>query len=368
MVFSRGNTKEKNEFIINDKTINYTKQIKYLGISINKNGNFTPTLEDLSRKATKAIFAIHSKINLKFLPIKILMKLFDSMIGPILLYGSEIWEPFLNQNEEKWDANAIEKVHTQFIKRILGVNRSTMNILVRGEMGRYSLQSNVLLRNIKYLKYLQNKDNNYLAKQAYLYELSKTTNRSTIASSMVKARTKLHNLIDEDVDLLKISDKKLRGFINLIHSAEWKTKLQSSSKAETYNFFKNEIKFEKYLNNIKNKKHLIAFNKFRLSDHKLMIEEGRRLRPQKPRNERTCKICDIVEDEIHFLIECKMFEDQRKILFDNICTKFPNFTRIIDNKAKFIFLLSQEDEHVTKMIASNIFTWNQINEEKLSMI
>ena len=77
---------------------------------------------------------------------------------------------------------------------------------------------------------------------------------------------------------------------------------------------------------------------------------------------------DMVEDEIYFLIECKMFEDQREILFDNICTKFPNFIRIIDNKAKFIFLLSQEDEHVTKMIASNIFAWNQIREEKLSVV
>ena len=36
---------------------------------------------------------------------------------------------------------AIEKMHTQFIKRILGLNRSTTNILARGELGRYPLQA-----------------------------------------------------------------------------------------------------------------------------------------------------------------------------------------------------------------------------------
>ena len=39
-------------------------------------------------------------------------------------------------------------------------------------------------------------------------------------------------------------------------------------------------------------KHLKAFTKLRLSDHNLMIEEGRRKRPMLPRNERLCNTCN----------------------------------------------------------------------------
>ena len=55
---------------------------------------------------------MNSKINLRFLSVKTLLKLFDSLICPILLYGSEVWEPYLNHDKEKWDNNPIEKVHT----------------------------------------------------------------------------------------------------------------------------------------------------------------------------------------------------------------------------------------------------------------
>ena len=44
----------------------------------------------------------------------------------------------------KWNQNSIEKVHVQFIKRIFGLNRSASNAMVRGDTGRYSLQSRIL--------------------------------------------------------------------------------------------------------------------------------------------------------------------------------------------------------------------------------
>ena len=118
ITFSRSNHKEKHQFTINNQILENTNEYKYLGIIINKKGSFLPTLEDLnlSCKAKRAIYSINSKINIRFLSVKTLLKIFDSLICPILLYGSEVWESYLNQNDEKWDQNSIEKVHTQFIK------------------------------------------------------------------------------------------------------------------------------------------------------------------------------------------------------------------------------------------------------------
>ena len=100
-----------------------------------------------------------------------MIKLFDTCISPILLYGSEVWAPYMNHNCTTWDTTQIEKTHTQFLKRLLGVNRSTTNILVRSELGRHSLQEKIVTRNINYIKYVENKGPHVLVKQAAYYEM-----------------------------------------------------------------------------------------------------------------------------------------------------------------------------------------------------
>ena len=124
-------------------------------------------------------------------------------------------------------------------------------------------------------------------------------------------------------------------------------------------------KFEGYLEFMKNKKHLNTLNKFRLSDHKLMIEEGRKIRPRIPRNDRLCKFCNTLEDEIHFLIDCIKYKNERELMFNTINTIFPSFQLITDSKIKFIFLMSQENEYITKIIASNIHNWFKIRENSV---
>ena len=135
MTFSRGTQKEKTTFTIDGIPLENAKDYKYLGIMINKkNCTFSPAIKALRIKSTRALYAIKSKVNINRLPIKVALKLFDALVKPILLYASEIWEPFLDNDYDKWDNNEIEKVHLQFLKQLLGVNRSTTSILVRGEL------------------------------------------------------------------------------------------------------------------------------------------------------------------------------------------------------------------------------------------
>ena len=90
--------------------------------------------------------------------------------------------------------------------------------------------------------------------------------------------------------------------------------------------------------------------KFRLSDHKLMIEEGRHCRPKIPRENRFCKFCNtLVEDEQHMLIDCKLYGNRAK-WFDKIIEKCPNFSTL-NSHQKFIFLMSQQDEQLVKETA-----------------
>ena len=119
---------------INNALIDNTKTFKYLGITISSaKCSFDPTLEDLSTRATKGLYALRSKLPFNSLPIKALLKVFDACIQPILLYGSELWGAYTNMDWKKWDKSKIERTHTQFLKRLLGVNRSTTNLMARAE-------------------------------------------------------------------------------------------------------------------------------------------------------------------------------------------------------------------------------------------
>jgi hypothetical protein len=65
---------------------------------------------------------------------------FDSLVEPILLYGSEVWG-FEN-------TCSLEKNHLQFCKKILQVRATTPSYMIYGELGCYPLSIKKKLRMI----------------------------------------------------------------------------------------------------------------------------------------------------------------------------------------------------------------------------
>ncbi len=96
MTFYKNTTKYKRNFYIKNSPIENVTEFTYLGITLNAACNFKETLNILSSKANRALLALNSRFEIKHLPVKIAPKLFDSTISPILLYGSEVWGPYLN--------------------------------------------------------------------------------------------------------------------------------------------------------------------------------------------------------------------------------------------------------------------------------
>ena len=361
MTFTKGNQAEKQAFRLKNGPIENIRQFKYLGITISaKKCAFQQTVREQSNKAMKAIFALNSKINLTLLPVRLAIQFFDTAVMPILLYGSEIWEPYINEDEQKWDANEIEKIHTQFIKRILGLNRSTTNILARAEVGRFPLQTKILERNIKYMKYLGGKTDE-LVKQALTYELANSRHRVTIENSILKNLNAIFPFVTRHLSLLDIPDRELKKILHEINQTTWLRALNSSTKCDTYKQFKNRVKFEQYLTDVTQRKHRVAMCKLRTSDHNLMIEQGRRARPRLERIFRTCPTCiDPIENEYHFLTSCTMYNN-RDAMFQNIARLYPLFAEL-DNENKFIFLCSQENKDINKILAANTYEWLKIRE------
>ena len=156
MVFSyKFKKNNKLSFTFNNKTLETVSQITYLGVRIKSTGSFLPNHSSLSIKAERDIFALNNRLRLKQLPIDIALKLFDSRINPILTYGLEVWLPFNNMSYKNWDSTEIETTQLYFLKHILGLNRSSTNILVRGELGKFPLKCAIDIRAVGYLKNLQ---------------------------------------------------------------------------------------------------------------------------------------------------------------------------------------------------------------------
>ena len=77
-------------------------------------------------------------------------------------------------------------------------------------------------------------------------------------------------------------------------------------------------------------------------------------------NSAICLLCtEEVEDEIHFLIKCTSKTTKRNILFTEISKTVPLFSSL-DPTSKFIFLMSQEDKVINKLLIDQIYRWSTV--------
>ena len=130
----------------------------------------------------------------------------------------------------------------------------------------------------------------------------------------------------------------------------WESELNASSgKLRTYRLFKKEFSCEAYLNLPPYLR--VPITKLRTSAHPLRIETVRYALPTPlPVEQRTCWFCtNQVEDEPHFLIACKLYDNSnaRGVLFDRCSILNPAFSTMTDTD-KMIFIFQSNDSNVFK--------------------
>lgn len=91
MIFCKRKAKHKYKFTFQGAELEIVDTYTYLGVVFKYNGSFIETKKKLIDQSQKSLFCIYKLIRNEYIPIDILLKMFDSMIEPILLYGSEVW-------------------------------------------------------------------------------------------------------------------------------------------------------------------------------------------------------------------------------------------------------------------------------------
>ena len=152
MVFSKEERKicDKFKYVINNYELEYVTSYKYLGINMSNTGKFA-LAERKSLKASRALFSVKQSIFNNNVKPSVIFRIFDSLVKPIALYGSEVWFGyktfFFNKSikvmfEMSFKGNnEFDKIHTRFCKSVLGVNSRTSSFAVYSELGQINTSS-----------------------------------------------------------------------------------------------------------------------------------------------------------------------------------------------------------------------------------
>ena len=238
--------------------------------------------------------------------------MFEKMVLPVLLYGSEIWG--------YENSNILEKLQLQFLKYLFHLPRNTMTDLIYGDTGFVPISILIKSRLIRFwtglvLPQHSNKFSSKIYKLIYdlhvncHFEFPWLENiKNILIECGYDCVWDSQSFASRNSLCANISRALKDKFVDT-----WSEALHSSNKCLFYRHYKTEFRREKYIMTLPNI-HVINLMKFRCSCHKLPIEIGRRLGLD--RQDRLCDKCDMqaMGDEYHFLIECPYFEHLRNAL------------------------------------------------------
>jgi len=332
IVFRNGGPLSRWErWFYNGTQLQIVHQYKYLGVIFSSGLSFSYAFEDMVLRAKKGIIGIlrllwkigdHSP--------ELFFKLFDCQIQPILLYGSEIWAPMCN-------LYAIEKVHLFALKRFLNVNTCTPTLLIYSECGRYPLFVNAYVRSIKFWLKTLSLNESRLSLKAYkmLYAMQ----NGNIKNWTTNVRHILYRYgfgfaweaqgVGDMQMFMRIFKQRLVDN----YRQEWEGAIKESERYTFYAQFKCDLNPSLYVLQIKNIYIRRMLSKFRLGVSPINTHY---YRFQPTRLNCICPFCpNCLENEIHFLLICKKYQDLR-----NECIPRKYWT--IPSEYKVILLLANE--------------------------
>ena len=136
-------------------------QYKYLDLTIRSPGNID--FENLCNKGLIATFFMKKNLSFDEMNGHLGLKLFDSMLRPIICYGSEVSGPLaMNMYkmkasfsiEDKYDTLKFDKFQLRFLKQLLGFNKYSTNPAGRGELSSFPVCIYIMIQSNKFWLHL----------------------------------------------------------------------------------------------------------------------------------------------------------------------------------------------------------------------
>ena len=326
---------------------------KYLGILFSTKLSFSASCQDLASKGKNALVCIMQKLYiLNNNSLDVFLKLFDACIQPIVNYGAELWA--LDDA-----AKHCEKTHLFALKRFLGVDRRTPNDLVYGELNRFPLTINAVIKCIRYWLKLNSMLDSRLPRKAYLmlYKLDERGKQNWVS----KVRIFLFKYgfgfvwMNENVGDVK-------GFLSVLKQrmidCRWQTWESHMNDSERFCMYRGYSDLshtrQQYLllNLDRHIKNCVVKFKFGISNIRVHYYRYRAHRAL----DLMCPLCEeAVEDEIHFVLVCPALSNLRNIFIPAKYYLKPNLFR-------FNLLMASVNEIVVKNLCLYLYKAFQLRD------
>ena len=361
------------KFMYNGEELEIADRYVYLGLTITPSGNFSKAIKDLSTKAASALYSLNSSLRSVSHNPKLTLKLFDSLVKPIALYGSEVWGAFhLKKKDSELLLNNIidsqkkpfESLNTKACKQALKINKYASTLGSLAELGKVPLSINIIVSTIKYLYRILAADPQSLLSCAFQSQIKLSKNSGNtltfpqVVTHLLSELGLEHTITifkDLNMESSKPQIKELGKLVLEKCTKHFKTRTMTKinnlennpdSKLALYAKIKTTYSYENYLDNIDSFTSILT--KFRLSTHNLPIERGRYSRPKLERKDRVCKFCKTgIGDELHALFKCEhaTLSDMRNKFLPKIKAIVTELHQL-DNESSLLLILSGEYDSV----------------------
>ena len=201
---------------------------------MNFNNTFAKAMKKQLDQRRRAQFSMLIKARNLDLPIDIQIKLFESIVCPILIYGSEVWG---------FKKMTCWKSFIEIFQKNLKLRPSTPNCMIYGEVGKLPLQTSVDKQLIAYWLRVLNKDIHTFAYMVYMIAL-KLFRRNEYKSQWLK---RVKYILDSCglsymwYQQQELSTKQCRVIIHQriedIALQKWNTDISTSSMCKMYRIF-----------------------------------------------------------------------------------------------------------------------------------
>lgn len=362
MIFSKHKPKVPVLFYFNDNLLETTNTYKYLGVVFNCEGSFLSAQDHLHKQANKAAHEVRRTVFKQDIAPEITMKLYDSLVVPVATYASEVWLPYISPMVE---ANgACEKIfdvgtkgqlnfeaqQIKFIKAVLGVNKKAMNLPALGELGRFPISMKIVSQMIGYWSHVTESDSDSHLKKAYEEQIYTSATWTTWVKNIMYSLGLGHVWENQSTFSPQRLKTTVQNMLLKKFTQYWEQKINlETSKLQFYKGVVQDFRAQAYIQATRNRHHRQALTKLRISAHTLEIERGRYRNV--PRENRLCSCCDVVEDELHFLDKCRLYNKARQRLNQQTDCSKPSDLLVRDDQqpvlAKYVYNCFQQREKLT---------------------
>lgn len=349
------------KFHLGTSLIEIRKSYTYLGFIMTPSGKFTSCIKHLGVKAKKAYNSFRFKMTPQSgCPVKVLHKLFYSIVAPIALYGAEVWgladikprDNFLKHILSMKGVHA--NLLNSFSKFTLQVNSKTNSIASLRELGIWPFIIPIIKAAFKFYIRAKYSEHGSLLNSAFRSQVnipnSSIYNLQHIANSL-NFNLNVH-ISNFNSFSIKGRGLKLENEIKLCYDNISKEHIIKSSKLCLLKQVLGHYKASKYISFIRNASLRKALTHWRLSCHSLPIERGRYANI--PIQERFCSKCNnrFLGDEVHALFNCNNINIQSlRAKFLTRIFQISHQLSYFDDKGKLSYFIQGHDQDIMPIVS-----------------